>query len=135
MANEFLGRAFTLKKGSTSGTGGTTIAACKSKSIKINNTPIDVTTDDSAGIRQLLDAPGIKSVDIEASGIASSTDTTLLTLALHASVLTDEFTLTFGAKKLYGKFFLAATGIEGGDSNAAATFSLTLNSAGLVTLV
>ena len=127
-----IGRDFVLKKGSTSGSGGTAIAGCKTRRFTINNEPVDVTNDDSVGIRTLLDKPGNTTVEISFSGIAL--DTVMATAALCASDVVDEWTATWGTSvKIYGNFFIASYA-QTGEYNGAVTFECTLQSAGTVTL-
>lgn len=129
---EILGRNFVLKKGSTSGTGGTAVAGCRTRSFTINNSPIDISSDDSAGVRELLDAPGEKTVEVSFSGVMS--DVTMATAAISTTDVVDEFSFTWGTSaKLYGNFFIASYA-QTGEYNGTVTFECTLQSAGAVTL-
>lgn len=60
------GRGQTVKKG------GTTIAGIQEKTISFDDTPIDVTTDDSAGFQTLLDVSGNKVCGIDLNGVTNS---------------------------------------------------------------
>jgi TP901-1 family phage major tail protein len=132
MAGEFTGRSFTLKKGSTSGTGGTAIAGCRTKSFTVNNSSIDITNDDSTGVRELLDVPGEKTVEISFSGIAK--DVVALTAAMSSTDVVDEYLMEWPTShKLYGDFFIASYA-QTGEYQGAATFECTLQSAGAVTV-
>lgn len=131
MAGEFSGRAFTLKKGSTSGTGGTAIAGCRTKSFTVNNSQVDITNDDSSGVRTLLDQPGEKTVEVSFSGIAK--DVVMLTAAMSSTDVVDEYLLEFPTShKVYGNFFIASYA-QTGEYQGAATFECTLQSAGTIT--
>lgn len=125
------GRAFTLKKGSSSGVGGTLIAGCRTKNFSVNNTSIDTSTDDSAGVKALLEIPGEKSVAISVSGIAD--DEVLLTEAMSATDIQDEYLFEWAtSKKLYGLFNITSFTMTG-EYQGAVTFEASFESAGTVT--
>jgi predicted secreted protein len=64
-----------------------TIAALTSKGLTINKEPIDITSDDDAGWRTLLeDLDGTRSVDIECQGVLRSIQVGLLAEGLGADV-------------------------------------------------
>jgi TP901-1 family phage major tail protein len=46
------------------------VAGIREKSVTVSGEPVDITNDDSAGWRQLLDAPQVNTVEISASGVA-----------------------------------------------------------------
>jgi TP901-1 family phage major tail protein len=46
------------------------VAGIREKSVTVSGEPVDITNDDSAGWRQLLDAPQMNTVEISASGVA-----------------------------------------------------------------
>ena len=48
-------------------------AGVRSKSLSINNDPVDVTSDEDGGYRTLLDTPGQVALDITFSGIEKDT--------------------------------------------------------------
>lgn len=124
-------RSLTVKRGSSP----TLIASVRTKSIKINGEPIDITTDDDSGWKKLLDEPGIVSAEISVAGILKDE-----TLATEAVSTTDRVQATeFGwpgastAGKLAGDFFLSSFTITGEYQNAA-TFEATFVSTGAVAL-
>jgi len=86
----FVGRLVEVRKGTTTGT---LIAGVRTKSVTINNEPIDITTDDSAGFRELLDVSGERHLDISVEGLTQ--DNTLLGIAVAGSALIDEFSIVF----------------------------------------
>jgi len=67
------GRNWLLKLG-TAGAGGT-LAGVRTTSLKLNDEEIDITTKDSAGWRELGEAFGTQSVDIDVEGIFSNSAT------------------------------------------------------------
>ncbi len=67
------GRNWLLKLG-TAGAGGT-LAGVRTTVIKFNDEEVDITTKDSAGWRELGEAFGTQSIDIEVEGIFSNSAT------------------------------------------------------------
>jgi TP901-1 family phage major tail protein len=118
---------------------GTTVAGCRTKNLTINGSPIDVTTDDDAGVRQLLSAPGQIDVSISVSGILTSDQ--LMTEALSATGRTQTTTFTFQGgfvgspdhMSFSGSFFLSSLKL-GAEYQGAQTFDAEFQSAGAVTL-
>lgn len=107
---------------------GTAIAAGRTKSLTINNSSVNVTTDDDLGIQTLLDEYGEKSVEVSIDGIA--TDEVLLNLSLttrpEAALVFD-----FGTYTITGDFFM--TSYSGSmPYNEAATFSASFSSSGAI---
>jgi TP901-1 family phage major tail protein len=86
----FVGRLVEVRKGTTTGV---LIAGVRTKSVTINNEPIDITTDDSAGFRELLDVSGERHLDISVEGLTQNN--TLLGIAVGGTSLIDEFSIVF----------------------------------------
>lgn len=111
---------------------GTPIAACKTKSLKINREVIDISSDDDGAWKKLLSGDlSSKSVEISCDGIAKNI--TLLTSALTTDTelaLTMEFPGL--AEELSGNFMMTAYEL-GAPSGDAVTFSATFSSSGEVT--
>lgn len=118
---------------------GVTVAGCRTKSLKIAGSPIDVTTDDDGGVRALLDQPGQLEVSITVAGI-------LLSDALRAEALqtgdrtqTTSFQISGGwigspdHQIMSGNFFLSSY-TESAEYQGATTFEAEFQSAGAVTL-
>lgn len=115
------------------------VAGARTKSLKINGAPIDVTSDDDAGVRQLLTQPGQLDVSISVSGIL--VNDSLLNEALSATARNQ--TTSFGIANswagspdhltLSGSFNLASFEL-GAEYQGAVTFSAEFQSAGAVTL-
>lgn len=118
--------------------GGTLVAGARAKSISINGSPIDVTSDDEDGVRKLLDQPGQVDVEISISGIARGDGLRSESLSTSDRVQSTEFIFqgfqgspadTHG---FVGDFFLASYS-ESAPYNDAVTFEATFQSAGTVT--
>lgn len=106
------------------------IGGVREKGITINGEPIDVTSDDDDGWRNLLTIPGQKQVDISLSGVTKSH-------ALKADWFGDNRTravvITYpDGDTLSGNFYLSEYS-ETGSYNDAVTFEATLMSDGVVT--
>ncbi len=110
------------------------VAGVRTKNITINGSPIDVTTDDDAGVRALLDTPGQVDVSISVSGIVLSD--TLRTEALGTTDRTQITQFLYGSASpdngWTGNFFLASYK-ETGEYQGAITFEAEFQSAGAVT--
>jgi len=108
---------------------GTTIASVTSKNFSINNEPIDITTDDDAGFRTLLDESGVRTIDASVEGVY--VDDTLLSEAAGASptlITADTIELPSGAT-ITGSFRLNSIDITG-EVAGRCEFSATLQSSG-----
>ena len=116
---------------------GVPIAGIRTKSISINATPIDVTNDDDAGVRALLNQPGQIDVDIQASGVLLDPDNNaILSEALEASdrVAPTSFDIVNGSptKGFSGEFFMGPMTISG-EYQGHVAYEFSFHSAGTVT--
>ena len=128
------GRDWYLKLG-TAGAGGT-LAGVRTTSIKLNDEEVDITTKDSAGWRELGEAFGTQSVDIEVEGIFSNS-ATYETFQGYAQARTiNGFQLISAAAAdtdaVSGLFQITGFTINQ-PLNAETTFSCTLKSSGTIT--
>lgn len=69
------------------------IAGLRTKSMTVNNEPIDVTTDDDNGYRTLLEDSATKSIDISFDGLTK--DETLIEHAVTGAGLIEAYTIEF----------------------------------------
>jgi TP901-1 family phage major tail protein len=109
------------------------VAAARSKSITINNEPIDITSDDDAGVRKLLEGVGEqaeRSVDVSVEGVTKN-GKFIAALLSGANVTPYEIEIT-GIGTLAGSFFLTSTALTA-PYNEASTFTAELQSTGDVT--
>jgi TP901-1 family phage major tail protein len=123
----FVGRDVLVRKGSGTGT---VIAGARTKSVTINNEPIDITTDDSDGFRELLEESAERHLDISVEGLTK--DTVLLELAVTGASLIDEFSIVFPDTPnvvIRGDFRVNNVSI-GAEYNDAVTFTAELQSTG-----
>lgn len=109
------------------------IAAVRAKSASIDNTPVDITTDDEDGLQTLLDDIGTSIVSVECSGI--STDNVVSTLAAAASAgsALHYFQVQVQGRTYTGQWFISNYTWNGSGSDQATEFSFTLTSSGTIT--
>lgn len=123
----FVGRDVEVRKGTGTGV---LIAGARTKSVTINNEPIDVTTDDSDGFRELLAESAERHLDISIEGLTK--DDVLLQLAVAGSALIDEFSIVFPDSPdvvIRGDFRVNNVQL-GAEYNDAVTFTAELQSTG-----
>lgn len=110
--------------------GGAAIAGVREKSVALNGEPIDITSDDSLGWRELLsDDPAENQVNISVSGVTKSF---ALKQAWFGNNRMQAVTITYpDGSVLSGNFYLA-TYTDTGPYNDATTFEAELQSSGAV---
>ena len=126
------GRAIRIKH--DPGGGAVVIAGARTDGLTINNTSIDITDKDAAGIVLLLDDIGTKQFSLSVEGVA--TDSTLGDLAAAAGAGTSlhDFEVAVAALKTYsGSFFISDFEYSGAEGDEALTFTCSLTSSGTIT--
>ncbi len=123
----FVGRTLTLAYPTA-----TPIASVRTKSFTIDSSPIDITTDDDAGIRALLEAPGQHQIDLSIEGLLASD--VLLEQIIDGTLFIQELTVTFPftgsvAASLVGDFRFNNFEVTG-EYQDAIGFTATLQSTG-----
>jgi predicted secreted protein len=120
------GRLLVVKKASTA------IAGAKEATITVDNSPVDITSNDDSGFRTLGDFAGARSLEISMNGVI--TDETMETVALNTSskLLTDITVDLPQGGGISGNFYLANFE-EAGSNDADATYDITLQSSGAFT--
>ena len=122
MANEKLGRKVTIS------IDGAVVANARTKSLTINNSGINVTSDGDDGIQRMLDEPGEKNVEVSVEGLAFGS--TLMDIALGSN-LVQEIIFDFGTYTVTGDFFQSSYS-ESMPYNEAMTFTAAYSSTGAV---
>jgi TP901-1 family phage major tail protein len=128
------GQAFLLKMGD----GGNpetfrTVAGLRTTQLSIASDPVVVTNKGSAGWRELLPAGGVKAVSISGAGVftGSAAEASLKGAALSGQV--GRFEVSFeGGERLTGAFQVVRLDYAG-DFNGERTYTLALESSGVVT--
>lgn len=112
------------------GTEYVTFAALTSKEITFNKEPIDITSDDDAGWRTLLeDLDGTRSLDISCEGVLKSNQVGLLAEGMLDVGLRFDIPLI---RSYTGTFRVTAFGISGETADKV-TFTASFQSSGVVT--
>ena len=127
------GSAFLLKIGD----GGSpvayaTVAGLRATQISVNGEAVNITSKDSGGWRELLPGAGVRSVSVSGSGIftGSAAEVRLRNHALVGAI--DEYELSFeSGEKLRGRFLVTRLDYAG-DYNGERTYTLALESSGIV---
>jgi len=129
------GKDFLLKAGDGAGPEVfSTIGGIRSKSLKINSESIDVTSEDSAQWREILDGAGITSMSVSGSGIfTDSTAARLVRTNCIGRTLMNFELIDGGGTKFAGKF--KVTSFEtAGEYKGEQTYAISLESSGAVTV-
>jgi TP901-1 family phage major tail protein len=109
-----------------------TVAGLRTTQMSVNGEPVNVTSKDSGGWRELLSGAGIRSVSVAGSGIftGSAAETRLKSNALAG--LIDDYELSFeSGERLRGRFLITRLDYSG-DYNGERNYSLSLESSGPV---
>jgi TP901-1 family phage major tail protein len=112
----------------------TTLVGVQSRGISNTNALVDVTTDDDNGWRTLLATPGLKSVDVTVSGVAS--DEVLLAEFYNASVTGETLQVSLPSSlatpgNVSGTFMLASFNQEA-NHDGSYNFEAQFQSSGVV---
>ena len=129
------GRSILLKIGDGSSPAGfTTIGGIRSRTITINNESVDITTSDEAPWRQLMGDVGLRSVSLSGSGVFEdgAAVNSVEDLALAGTL--EEFQIVFGNGDILQGVFQVTSFEYGGEHTAEQTYSISLESGGIVTM-
>lgn len=127
------GRAVLVKRS------GVTIAGVRTKSLSIAGSPIDISSDDDAGVRKLMDEPGQVDVNISVSGVLVPGNSAVLSEALSTSDRVAAMQFIFGGFEgspantwgFIGDFFMSSLNFSG-EYQGAVTFEAEFQSTGPV---
>ncbi len=132
----FKGRDFILQV-NTTGSTYVAVGGGREISVKINNEAVDITQSDDAGIRKLLENAGVNSVSITMSGLywddVSGQNIRTRALANTHTNYRVVMPKTPSGTYTYQGSFMIESFEEAGSYNGAATYNVTLQSAGAVT--
>lgn len=122
------GREFTFDWDST------TLVGVRSRGVTASNELVDVTTDDDAGWRTLLEKAGVKSMEVTISGITS--DEVLLAKFFEANAtqetLKGDLPSSLGTPGNFSGTFGLSSYETNGDHDGAVEFSATFMSSGAI---
>lgn len=127
------GSAFLLKVGN----GGSppsyqTVAGLRTTQLSVNGDPVNVTSKDSGGWRELLSGAGVRSVSASGAGIftGSAAEVRIKNNALAGTI--DDYELAFeSGEKLRGRFLVTRLDYAG-DYNGERSYAMSLESSGPV---
>ena len=122
MANEILGREIPVT------IDGTLVGVARTKSMTINNEPVNVTSDGDDGIQRILATPGEKSIEASVTFMFDSDDESLIDTALGNDAIVP-ISFDFGDYQREGNFFIASVGTTM-EYNDAVTVEVSLQSSG-----
>lgn len=132
------GRLFLLKVATgASPTNYKTAAGLRATDLTINGNPVDITTKNSNGWRELLPDAGVKQVDITGSGVYDSSNAALAlcqAAALAGGSIIEAEVIAGAGDKFVGEWAVP-TFKRTGNHNDAEMFDITLNSHGVITYV
>ena len=104
------------------------IAGVTSKGVSINNEPVDVSTDDSAGFRELLAQAGMSTVDISLSGVTKNMELERSCITNTSKIYALVITYTDGSTLTLDGFLNTYT--TTGETATAQTFDASFQSSG-----
>ncbi len=109
-----------------------TIAGMRATSLSLNSAPVDVTSKDSAGWRELLSGAGLRRMAISGAGVFtdSAAEATLRAQALAGTLANYE--IVFANGDLFSGAFLVTTLDYSGDHNGERTYTIALESSGAI---
>ncbi|MEQ1687015.1 MAG: phage tail protein [Sphingopyxis sp.] len=111
----------------------TAVAGLRTTQLSINGDAVNVTTKDSGGWRELLSGAGVRSVSVAGAGIftGSAAETRVQNNALGGAI--DDYELAFeSGAKMRGRFLVTRLD-HSGDYNGERSYTLSLESSGVVT--
>ncbi|WND02054.1 phage major tail protein, TP901-1 family [Temperatibacter marinus] len=108
------------------------IGGFRSNSFSINGETVDITSKNSRGYRELLDGAGIKSLSTSGSGIFMSDETIKFVNGVALTGIIHTWQLVVPGMGSYTAPFALTTFEMSGEHNGEVTYSLSLESAGLV---
>lgn len=129
------GSAFLLKVGN----GATpvvyaTMAGMRTTQLSINGEAVAITNKGSGGWRELLSGAGVRSVSVSGAGVFTGSAAELRLRANALGGTLDDYELSFeSGERLRGQFLVTRLDYAG-DYNAERTYTLSLESSGLVVL-
>ena len=109
-----------------------TMAGLRTTQLSVNGEPVNVTSKDSGGWRELLSGAGVRSVSVAGSGIftGSAAESRIKGNALAGTI--DDYELSFeSGERMRGRFLVTRLDYSG-DYNGERNYALSLESSGAV---
>lgn len=121
------GRDLIVKKDSTA------IAGVRTKTIAIDNSPVDITNDDSDGFRLLGGFSGTRSLNISVEGVWTDQIISDIASGADSGLLLTDITIDDGVDTISGDFFLASFE-RAGSNDGEVTYTAEMQSSGAWTV-
>jgi TP901-1 family phage major tail protein len=127
------GSAFLLKVGD----GGApvayaTVAGLRTTQLSVNGEAVNVTTKDSAGWRELLSGAGVRSVSVSGAGIFTGSAAEVRVRNNALAGIIDDYELSFeSGERMRGRFLVTRLDYAG-DYNGERSYTMSLESSGVV---
>lgn len=127
------GSAFLLKVGDGGVTPAfATVAGLRTTQLSVNGEAVVVTTKDSGGWRQLLSGAGVRSVSVSGAGVFTGSAAEARIKASALSGMLDDYRLSFESGDTMTGRFLVTRLDYAGDFNGERSYTLSLESSGVV---
>jgi len=121
------GRDLIVKQGSTA------IAGVRTKTLSIDNSPVDITSDDDEGFRTLGAFSGMRTMNISVEGVWTDQILSDIASGADSGLLLTDITIDDGVDTISGDFFVA-TFERSGSHDADVTYTAELQSSGAWTV-
>ena len=127
------GSAFLLKVGDGAAAPQfATVAGMRTTQLSVNGEAVVVTSKDSGGWRQLLSGAGVRSVSVSGAGVFTGSAAEARVRGNALGGLLDDYRLSFeGGEAMTGRFLVTRLDYAG-DFNGERTYTLSLESSGIV---
>jgi TP901-1 family phage major tail protein len=127
------GSAFLLKVGDGGAPAAyATVAGLRTTQLSVNGEAVNVTTKDSAGWRELLSGAGVRSVSVSGAGIFTGSAAEVRVRNNALAGIIDDYELSFeSGERMRGRFLVTRLDYAG-DYNGERSYTMSLESSGLV---
>ncbi|MCK5042172.1 MAG: phage major tail protein, TP901-1 family, partial [Sphingomonadales bacterium] len=115
--------------------GFTTVGGFRSNSFSINNETIDITNKDSSGVRELLSGGGIQSFSLSGSGVFMDDAAFALAEQVTRNKESRNWQVIVPGYGTYQGLYQITSLEFGGEHNGEMTYSLAMESAGIIAFV
>lgn len=131
------GSDFLLKigDGDSQAEGFTTVGGFRSNSFSINNETVDITNKDSSGVRELLSGGGIQSFSLSGSGVFMDDAAFALAEQVTRNKESRNWQVIVPGYGTYQGLYQITSLEFGGEHNGEMTYSLAMESAGIIAFV
>ena len=109
-----------------------TVAGLRTTQLSVNGEAVVVTSKDSGGWRQLLSGAGVRSVSVSGAGVFTGSAAEARVRGSALTGVLDDYRLSFeGGESMTGRFLVTRLDYAG-DFNGERTYTLSLESSGVV---